>query len=285
MTSSLSGVRVLVTRAAQQAGKLSEALRAQGAIPVEVPLLEILPPESFLPFDAALQRLSSYDWLILSSANAVRAFVERAATLGIPLHPSQADSQAERPSQSPDSRQKEEALHGFPRLAVVGRATAEAARKTNLTVTVVPEKYLAESLITALHTFGLAGKRFLLARAAIARDLIPEALREAGAEVEVVDAYRNQMPEGAIDQLRAAMSEGVEVATFTSSSSATHLLEATQAAGISWPIPGVAAVSIGPITSATLRELSWEVAAEADPHDIPGLVAAVEKWTKAENRA
>ena len=115
----------------------------------------------------------------------------------------------------------------------------------------------------------------MLARAAIARDVIPDALRQAGAEVDVVDAYRNVMPEDAPEQLRQALAAGIDAATFTSSSSVTHLAEAAQAAGIRFPFAGVPAVSIGPITSQTLRELGWEPAVEASPSDIPGLIDAV----------
>jgi uroporphyrinogen-III synthase len=121
----------------------------------------------------------------------------------------------------------------------------------------------------------VAGQRILLARAAVARDVIPDALRAVGAEVDVVDAYQNVLPEAAPEQLRRAVAEGLDAATFTSSSSATHLAEAARVAGIAWPFAGVPAVSIGPITSQTLVDLGWEPAAEAEPYDIPGLLAAV----------
>ena len=105
--------------------------------------------------------------------------------------------------------------------------------------------------------------------------MIPDALRSAGAEVDVVDAYRNVLPEAAPEQLRQALAIGIDAATFTSSSSATHLAEAARIAGIAWPFAYIPAVSIGPITSQALRDLGWEPAAEADPSDISGLIAAV----------
>ena len=220
----LAGRRVLVTRAAHQASKLSDGLRALGAEPVEVPVLEIRPPISFDPLDAALRQLDSYDWLILTSANAARALAERAAALRIPL-----------------------AQPVRLKVAAIGEATAEAARKAGLQVALVPEAYVAESLVEGLLARA-AGQRILLARAAVARDVIPDALREAGAEVDVVDAYRNVLPEAAPEQLRRAIADGLDAATFTSSSSATHLAEAARKAGIEWPFEGVPAVSIGPIT-------------------------------------
>jgi uroporphyrinogen-III synthase/uroporphyrinogen III methyltransferase/synthase len=299
----LAGRRVLVTRAAHQAGKLSQGLRALGAEPVEVPVLEIQPPLDFAPLDRALRSLDSYDWLILTSANTVRALVERAASLGI--SPREGAS---------------------PKVAAVGDATATAARNAGFAVALVPETYVAESLIDKLlraaqeapgqdltirkeasstgglvsghdrgtHPVGgsravetqkspgafapegnLRGQRFLIARAAIARDVIPTALRAAGATVDVVDAYRNVMPASAPALLRESLQKGIAAAAFTSSSSVTHLADAACAAEIPFPLAGVTAISIGPITSQTLRELGWEPAAEASPSDVPGLIQAV----------
>jgi uroporphyrinogen-III synthase len=247
----LAGRRVLVTRAAHQAGKLSDGLRELGAEPIEVPVLEIRPPESFEALDGALLGLASYDWLILTSANAVRALVVRAAELGVALTP-----------------------RAGLKVAAVGEATAAAARDVGFLITIVPEIYVAESLVEGLASLSY-GQKILLARAAVARDVIPDALRAAGASVNVVDAYRNVMPDAAAEQLRQALAEGVDAVTFTSSSSVTHLAIAAGAAGVSWPFAGVAAISIGPITSGTLRQLGWEPAVQANSSDIPGLVAAV----------
>jgi len=242
----LAGRRVLVTRAAHQAGKLSDALRALGAEPVEVPVLEIQPPTDLAPLDNALRSLDSYDWLILTSANTVRSiawssFMEKVANL---------------------------------KVAAIGEATAAAARKAGLPVVLVPETYVAEALVDCLADH-VAGKKIMLARAEIARDVIPDALRAAGATVDVVDAYRNVMPGAAPALLRAALENGIDAVTFTSSSSVTHLADAARAAGIAFPFAGVDAISIGPITSQTLRELGWEPATEAHPSDIPGLINAI----------
>lgn len=247
----LAGKRVLVTRSMHQAGKLSEGLRVLGAVPVEVPVLEIRPPASFEPLDQALRQLDHYNWLILTSANAVRALAERAGELGIDLI-------------QPVSL----------KVAAVGESTATAARNAGLQSTFVPESYVAEKLVEGLSGEA-AGKRILLARAAVARDVIPDSLRAAGAEVDVVDAYQNVLPRTAPAQLREAVAGGLDAATFTSSSSASHLAEAALLAGVGWPLASVPALSIGPITSQTLRELGWPPAAEADPFDVPGLIAAV----------
>jgi len=288
----LAGRRILVTRAAHQAGKLSEALRALGAEPVEVPILEIQPPTSFDSLDQALHQLDQFTWLIFTSANAVRALVERAVAVGVAL-----------------------ARASGCKVAAVGEATASTARDAGFLITLVPESYVAESLVSGLiaHHIGsgsaaeshssagsgfvtgydlsraemaakgqcalalegsLADQRILLARAAVARDVIPDALRAAGAHVDVVDAYQTSLPSSAPELLRHALAAGIDATTFTSSSSVTHLAEAAEKAGLAFPFPCVPAISIGPITSQTLREHNWPPAAEANPHDIPGLVAS-----------
>jgi uroporphyrinogen-III synthase/uroporphyrinogen III methyltransferase/synthase len=251
-TEPLANRRILVTRGANQAAKLSDGLRALGAIPVEVPAIEIRPPESYEPLDSALRDLAAYDWLILTSTNSVQVLGERAASLRIGTPPA-----------------------GL-QVATIGGATAQAAQDAGLAVNLVPDAYVAESLVAALQN-QIAGKRILLARAAIARDVIPDALRAAGATVDVVEAYQNVMPEAAPHQLRHAYARGLDAATFTSSSSVTYLARAAQAGGVPFPLKSVRAVSIGPITTQTLQALGWPPAAEADPHDIPGLVEAVVK--------
>ena len=152
MNPPLVGRRVLVTRAAHQASKLSEGLRAAGFEPIEPPVLEIAPPEDFASLDSALRKLGDYDWLILTSANTIQALADRTATLGISLT---ASTQLQ--------------------VAAVGEATAAAARAAGFRVDLVPETYVAEFL--AKHIAPItAGKKILLARAAIARDVIPDAL-------------------------------------------------------------------------------------------------------------
>lgn len=253
MEQPLAGRRVLVTRAAHQAGKLSDGLRALGAEIVEVPVLEIRPPADFGPLDLAIYQLASYDWLIFTSANTVRAVADRARELGVAFAADHA------------------------KVAAVGEATASAVLRTAaLQVHFTPESYVAESLVDGFPD-DVRGKRVLLARAAIARDVIPDALRGRGAHIDVVDAYRNVMPEDAPVQLVRALEEPVDAATFTSSSTVKHLAQAAREAGIAFPLAGVKAVSIGPVTSATLREFGWEPAAVAEPHDLGGLARAVEK--------
>lgn len=247
----LAGMRVLVMRAVHQAGTLSERLREMGAEPVLVPVLEMRPPESYESLDAALGELSGFDWLILTSGNSVEAVAARCALQGV-------------------------SLKGFDRLrvAAVGRTTAAAAVKAGLRVDVVPESFASEGVVAALRKL-VGGKKVLLARAAVARDLIPEELAAAGAVMTVVDAYRTAIPEGAKERFSEALRGGVDVAAFTSSSSVKHLAALAHEAGVGFPLKGVKAVSIGPVTSETLREFGWEPAAEATRADVQSLVEAL----------
>jgi uroporphyrinogen-III synthase len=236
---------------------LSEGLLAMGADPVVVPVLEVRAPEFCGPLDDALWQLESFDWLILTSVNAVAAVTERCALLGVAV--------------------------GAVPVAAVGRVTAEAARSAGFDVRVVPQggsMENSEGVVEALR--GLVdGNCVLLPRAAAARDVIPEELAAAGAAMTVVEAYRMGIPEGAVEGLREALREGVDVAAFTSSSSVRHLAEVAREAGIGFPLEGAAglvkAVSIGPVTSGTLREFGWEPAAEAERPEVESLVYAVVK--------
>ena len=248
----LAGKRILVTRARHQAGQLSTELTALGAEIVEIPAIEIIPPEFWEPLDKALRNLQQYQWLIVTSANAVRSIRERLAALDL-------------------------ATTNFSHLkiAAIGSATARALKEAGLSVTVMPREYVAESLIESIGDQA-RNVRVLLARAAIARDVIPEALTRIGAQVDVGDAYRNIIPESSVSRISELFASGqlpLSAATFASSSTVTNFFHLLDAAGIR-PPEEVRAISIGPITSQTLRDHGWEPAAEADPHDIPGLVKA-----------
>lgn len=248
---------ILVTRARHQAGRLAEALRALGATVLEVPAIAIEPPDSWAPLDGALRSLATYQWLIVTSANGVEALRMRMAELSL--------------------RASE---FGGLRIAAVGRATAAAVRELGFQVAMTPSEYVAESLVEALGE-RVAGQRVLLVRAMVARDVIPDALRVRGATVDVVDAYRTAIPNKSVTAIRTCFGADrnaggrvPDAATFTSSSTVTNFLALVRAAGVAVPRE-MKAISIGPVTSATLRENGWEPAAEADPHDLDGLVEAV----------
>ena len=247
----LAGKRILVTRARRQAGRLSEELSRLGAEPIEIPAIEIVPPASFEALDAAVEDPARFDWLIVTSTNAVRAIRERCEKLGI-------------------AAEKFSCL----KIAAIGATTARALEEAGLQVSVTPKEYVGESLVEALANRA-DGARVLIVRAAVARDVIPEALAGRGARVEVVEAYRTVVPEESVARISELFAgTPPEAATFTSSSTVTNFFHLLGAAGESRQPSGMLAVSIGPITSGTLREHGWEPAAEADPHDVAGLVAA-----------
>src|SRR5271167_1855022 len=198
--SSLRGVRVLVGRALHQAGALSSELRKLGATVLEIPFIEIRKPRSLKPLDSALQNLDGYDWLILTSANGVEAMWERLTKLHLTKH-----------------------LKHL-RIAAIGPATKKAIEKCGVKVNVVPKEYVAESVVRSLRR-RVKGKRVLLVRAKVARDVIPRELRKAGAHVDVVEAYETVVPESSRRRLQAALSDPQKrphVVTFTSSSTARN---------------------------------------------------------------
>ncbi len=243
----LSQRRILVTRTRQQASELAARLESLGAHAVLVPTIEIVPPESYAPLDAALDKLSSFDWLLFTSANAVEVFNHRWNRASAP-----------------------------PRIAVIGPATARAVEALGLRADLVPERYVAESLAAELEPYA-AKSHMLLIRAAEARDILPETLRAAGALLTVAEAYRNQIPSGSIAALQTLFVSSGKVpdaVTFTSASTARNLFTLLEAADLKLP-EKILRASIGPITSQTLRELGHPPHIEAADHTIPALVQAI----------
>ncbi|HET9308877.1 MAG TPA: uroporphyrinogen-III synthase [Candidatus Sulfotelmatobacter sp.] len=288
----LRGIRVLVGRARHQAGSLSSELRTLGAQVIEIPFIEIRKPRSFKPLDYALKNLATYDWLILTSVNGVEAMWDRLEQI------SSEGSLLERTSQrdpwksgplGPRMRQdNSRALAPAARLriAAIGPATKKAIEQRGLPVDVVPKEYVAESVVRSLKS-KVKGKRVLLVRAKVARDVIPRELRRAGAHVGVVEAYETVVPQSSRTRLRAALSnprKRPHVVTFTSSSTVRNFAELLGRPGPK-NLDGILTSSIGPVTSATLRELGFPVHIAAKEFTIPGLVAAiVESFTARERR-
>jgi uroporphyrinogen-III synthase len=249
---------VLVGRARHQAGALSAELRQLGAGVLEIPFIEIRKPRSFRPLDTALKNLASYDWLILTSVNGVEAMWKRFGKLRIT---------------------KQSLAH--LEIAAIGPATRKAIEKRGARVDVVPEEYVAESVVKSLRR-RVEGKRVLLVRAKVARDVIPSELRKAGANVDVVEAYETIVPKSSRTRLRVALKDPrkrPDVVTFTSSSTVKNFVTLLGASSVKSRRPahlrGVTLASIGPVTSATLRDLGLGVDVEAKQFTIPGLVQAI----------
>ena len=251
----LSGERILVGRAKHQASALSTRLRELGAQVLEIPFIEIRKPRSYRALDEALLNVANYDWLILTSVNGVDALRERLAKL----------------------RLKVAKLKPL-KIAAIGPATKAALESLGLKVDVVPKEYVAESVVRSLRS-KVKGKRVLLARARVARDVIPRELRKLGAVVDVVEAYETVVPKKSRERLRKALADPKRrptIATFTSSSMAKNFVALAGASAARAAVKrGLRLVSIGPVTSATLRELDLPVHIEAGEFTIPGLVLAV----------
>jgi uroporphyrinogen-III synthase len=251
----LHGVRVLVGRARHQAGALSLDLRRLGAEVLEIPFIQIRKPRSYKPLDLALKSLSTYDWLILTSVNGVDAMWERLQRLKL-------------------TKKHLQHLH----VAAIGPATRKAIEKHGVKVDVIPEEYVAESVVESLR-HQIAGKRVLLARAKVARDVIPRELRKLGATVEVVEAYETVIPAASKKKLQALLKNPARrphVITFTSSSTVRNFVDLLGRAGAQRAaLRDIQFASIGLVTSSTLRELGLPVSIEAREYTMPGLVKAI----------
>jgi uroporphyrinogen-III synthase len=254
----LVGVRVLVGRARHQAGALSAELRRLGADVIEIPFIEIRKPRSFKPLDDALKNLASYDWLILTSVNGVEAMWERLKKLGL-------------------TRSALKHLH----IAAIGPATRKAIEERGAKVEVVPKEYVAESVVRILKK-KVKGRRVLLVRAKVARDVIPRELQRVAAAVDVVEAYETVAPRSSRMLLRAALrhrDRRPHVVTFTSSSTVRNFIALLSsrrglAAGRK-RLARIRTASIGPVTSSTLRSLGMPIDIAAKEFTIPGLVEAI----------
>jgi len=248
----------LVGRARHQASALATGLEAQGAKVLSIPFIEIRPPKSYKPLDNALKNLHQYDWLILTSVNGVETLHSRITKL----------------------RTKKRDFHHL-RIAAIGPATKKAIRTYGLTVHTVPKEYVAESVVESLRN-KVKGKRVLLARAKVARDVIPRELRQLGARVDVVEAYETVLPQRSRAQLRAVFKDPKQrpdVITFTSSSTVRNFSKLLgKRPGL---LKDVCLASIGPITSATLRELGMRADIQAKEYTIPGLIKAIISRSKS----
>lgn len=235
----LAGQRVVVTRAAGQAEEFNQALRQAGATVIEYPVIAILPPETWEPVDRAIAQLATYDWIVFTSANAVREFWQRA-------------------SDAPTSA----------RVCAVGPASAQAVASAGRRVDLVPAEFIGEGALEALVSAGIAGQRILLPRAAVARDVLPDGLRRAGAQVDVAQVYRNALPLNAAPFPAAPPPDWI---TFTSASTVKNLLVLAGPEALK----GLRLASIGPQTSAALRLHGLPVTVEAQPSTTLGLLDAI----------
>jgi uroporphyrinogen III methyltransferase / synthase len=241
----LSERRIVVTRPSHQAEELAAPLRHLGAEVILLPVISILPPGNPEALRQAARRLDSYDWIIFSSVNAVAALL---------------------------SEFGKNALRPRTRIAVVGSATKEAVERHGWSVDAMPDEFVAERLAEVLSVESLAGQRVLFPSAAVSRDVLPRALRDARAIVDVVEAYRTAQTPGLAEAALQIFSEPFpDWVIFASPSAVENLLEVVAPDAVN----KVRIASIGPVTSAALRSRGLTVHAEPAEHTVPGIIEAL----------
>ena len=245
----LQGNSVVVTRPAAQAGPLCHRLRRLGARVVAIPVIAFEPPAAWRSADRSIRDLEGYDWIVFTSVNGVDRFIQRLEARGRDLR--------DLP----------------PRICAIGPATANRVRGLHLRVDLVPDEFVAESLVESFREVRLSGRRVLIPRAQQAREVLPRQLAAMGAEVEVVPVYRTVVPDGAREAVAAVWSarKQPDWVTATSSSTVRNLARLVPADLLS----RTKIASIGPVTSAAAREIGLPVAAEASPYTAAGLVRAM----------
>ncbi|HEX5873417.1 MAG TPA: uroporphyrinogen-III synthase [Pyrinomonadaceae bacterium] len=255
MDKPLAGRTIVVTRAASQAGELSEALESYGANVFICPTIEIREPENYDRLDEALDHLYGYDWLIFTSTNGVKFFLQRLANRGLKV----AD------------------LDDI-RVCAIGRRTADKLHDAHVHVDLVPSQSTAEGVFAALNEFTdqLRGLNILLPRAAVGRDVLPKQLEEAGARVDVVTAYQTVVPEN-FDRgrLSAMLAGSGDCIAFTSPSTVKNLAKLFDTHDLSSVLRGVVIACIGPITSAAAVEYGLRVDIEPTEQSAHALAAAI----------
>jgi uroporphyrinogen-III synthase len=252
----LAGRRVLVTRPEGQADELVRCLEALGAEPVLCSTVRIVPPADFGPMDAAIARLTDYDWVIFTSVNGVRFFFGRLAAAG-----TGAGALA--------------SLH----LGAIGPATAEALERQGLRAAFVPQEYVAEAILGEIGD--VAGARILLPRADIARKALAEGLRAKGARVDEVVAYQTVAIE---DGDQPVPAQKIDVATFTSPSTVRNFVAMLRGQAPAEVLQDAIVACIGPITAAAAQAEGLRVDVVAPEHTVPGLLDALIRYVKESRR-
>jgi uroporphyrinogen III methyltransferase/synthase len=250
----LFGKRIVLTRAPEQAREFSQLLSSYGAEPVEVPTIQIVPPVSWQPIDDAMTRLGTYQWLIFTSVNGVRPFMDR-------LHVAGKDARA---------------LANL-RLCAIGPRTAQELETAGLIPDVVPVEFQAEGVIAALTRVGVRGSRVLIPRAEVAREILPEQLRELGATVDVIPVYRTIAPAVDVASLTQQLHDGrVAAVTFTSSSTVRNFVDLFGGQdAVKRLLAHVAIACIGPITARTAQEYGLTVTIMPTENTVPALAEAI----------
>jgi uroporphyrinogen III methyltransferase/synthase len=288
----LFGKRILITRAREQAGEMVETIEELGGEAIELPTIKIVAPQSYEVLDRAIHRISepgawslepgavsgvpgasslacpersrrepeasAYDWIIFTSANGVEFFFQRLREL----------------------RKDVRILKGI-KLAAIGPATAGKLEKAGLLIDFMPGEYVAEAVIEGLKNLGISGKRVLIPRAEVAREILPQELERLGAKVDAVPTYRTVSDPSAIEELRKLLSEArINIIAFTSSSTVKNFMKATQGLDLANLLKDVQIACIGPVTAETAEECGLVVSVTAKDYTIQGLVQSMVEMVK-----
>ncbi|HKK90326.1 MAG TPA: uroporphyrinogen-III C-methyltransferase [Desulfobacteraceae bacterium] len=258
----LLGKTIAVTRARHQASELVAQLEALGAECIEAPAIAIVPPEDPAPLENSIKEIESFDWLVFTSVNGVKFFFSTLFALGR------------------DARSL-----GHLKVACIGPATRDKLMEFGIISDILPKTYRAESVVEAFSVVAVKEKKVLLPRAREARSILPEELEKMGAEVCDVAAYETrQVSESSERLVQRLEKKEVDLVTFTSSSTVTNFKAMLPDPRFEELVSGVSVASIGPITSATAREIGIPPDIEADVYTIPGLVEAIAARFSATSR-
>jgi uroporphyrinogen III methyltransferase/synthase len=248
----LTGRRILITRAREQAEEFSRLLQSYGAEVIAFPTIEIAPPGDWYPLDDAIEKLDIYDWVIFTSVNGVRSFTQRLK----------------------DKGRRVDTLVG-KKICAIGPRTQGELEGMGLTVSFIPQEYRAEGVIEGLKDRGIKGQKILLPRARGARSILPEALREAGAVVDEVEVYQAVKPSKFNESLASILKKGIDVVAFTSSSTVRNFMELVSDKSA---LNGVKVAVIGPITAETARNYGVPPHITPREYTIPSLVEAIVEY-------
>ncbi|NIO09949.1 MAG: HemD protein, partial [Deltaproteobacteria bacterium] len=252
----LLGRCVMITRPRRQSVSFVRGLEELGAEVIECPTIEIIPPESYVPLDKTIQNIEEYDWIVFTSVNGVKEFLNRLELLG----------------------KDGAALDGI-HVAAIGPETAKEIALHGIQVEFVPAEYRAEGILHGFNPAEVEGKRFLLPRAATARDILPRKLKEWGADVDVVQAYRTVPAKGSSAILSGVLAKHkVDLVTFTSSSTVKHFVDLISPTELRKFFSTVAVACIGPITKGTAESNRIRVDVTAKEYTVPGLIDAIIKY-------
>lgn len=250
----LLGKTIVVTRAREQASESAALLASKGAEVIQFPTITISPLADYSAVDSTLQSLATYDWIIFTSVNGVRHFWQRLATMG-----------------------KDTRALGCCKVAAIGPATAKELEAHNIIPDFVPEKYVAEHVAEGLLQLGIKGKKVLLPRAKVAREVLPETLSKAGAHVTVLPIYETTpSSKGKERVLKALRNSQLDCITFGSSSTVENFLSLIDAQELN-DHPETKLACIGPVTRATLENAGLACTIQPEDYTIPGLVEELVK--------